>query len=168
MGMLACYMEADAILLARMKQMNNEQILNQLEEMEGQEEREVCDIDEMWDGLHCLLTGHPASQAEEGNPLSEAVVGSTLLGSREEGDYVACVEPQRAAEIARALDEMDMEKLEKSFSVRRFAKLEIYPDIWVKEDAEDLLEELLAAFQELRYLYRVAARKGAGVVVSIF
>lgn len=166
MGMTACYMTADRELLERLKKMDGEELLDELEEAC---ESDIFDMDKLWDGLHCLLTGTPASSGPvEGDMLSEAVVGTTLFLDGEDADYIAYIKPDRLKQIAEALSHVDAECLTASFSPEDFTKKEVYPDIWNKEDKEELKEELKEAFEGLKSWYENAAELNKGIVVSIY
>lgn len=166
MGMTACYMTTDSELLERLKKMDGEELLDELEEAR---EQDVFDMDKLWDGLHCLLTGTPASSdPAKGDMLSEAVVGTTLFSDDEDADYIAYIMPDRLKQIVEALSCVDIECLTGSFSPEDFTKKEVYPDIWNKEDKEELKEELKEAFEGLKSWYENAAELNKGIIVSIY
>ena len=91
MGMYLSYKEADSASIERMiarcgEESPKEDPLsgcgNSLPEepevyilSEVEAKGEVCYLDKMWDGLHCLLTGTGACSPVSENLLSEAVVG---------------------------------------------------------------------------------------------
>lgn len=167
MGMLACYMEADKTLLDQFKDMDNDKLGEELSGLEENGELEVCDIDKMWDGLHYLLTGVSADTPIENNLLSQAVVGERMFIDDEQADFIAYISPNRISEIFNAMNLVDFEKLRTSFSVKDFAKKEIYPNIWMNENSNSLFEELINAFNELKKFYCSVNDKGLGVIVTI-
>ena len=164
MGMIACYMEVDLSTLERLKNLDTEEVFEEIEELE--EDMNVADLDKMWDGLHCLLTKESASDLIEGNALSEAIVGTTKFDD-EGDDFITYIEPARVCEIVKVLNEIDIQSLCSSFDPEYFAKKEIYPDIWMRDDKDELIGELTFAFEELAQFYNGVAEHNNAVVVSI-
>ena len=111
--------------------------------------------------LHLALTG--ADDFIGGNPLSEAVIGSVLLGADDEDDAfdasIFATPAARVAEIAAALDRADINAL----ITQHAAALQGYDR---QDDAAGLRARCQACFAELRAFYRQAADLGAGVMVS--
>lgn len=166
MGMMACYMEAEEVLLNRLNKDTGVNLFEELEKMEG--ETDSFQLDKMWDGLHFLLTGVSACSPIEGNLLSEAIVGTDTFPGSEDGDYIAFIYPDRVLEIAKELDRIKIEEVLPSFSPEAFAQKDIYPDIWLKEDKEALKEELGEYFEYMKEYYGQTAKKGKGIIVSIY
>ena len=111
--------------------------------------------------LHLALTG--ADDFIGGNPLSEAVIGSVLLGADDEDDAfdasIFATPAARVAEIAAVLDRADIDAL----IMQHTAVLQDYDR---QDDADGLRARCQACFAELRAFYRQAADLGAGVMVS--
>lgn len=166
MGMLANYMEADAELINKMKGMTAEDIFELVEELEDEGELLIAELGKMWDGLHFLLTGVSASKPIEDDLISEAIVGECAFDGEDE--YIAYIYPDRLKKIYNALQEVDIDRLKEKFSPEKFAEKEIYPDIWVNDDKERLLEELLEAFECIKTFYGELVLKNKGVIVSIY
>lgn len=164
--MNANYMEADAELINKMKGMASEEIFEFVEELEDEGELLVADIEKMWDGLHFLLTGVSASEPIENDLISEAIVGECAFDG--EDDYIAYIYPDRLKKIYNALQEVDIDRLKEKFSPEEFAEKEIYPNIWVKDDKEELFEELLEAFECIKAFYGELVSGNKGVIVSIY
>lgn len=163
MGMLGVYMLADEETMSRLTK--DEDFVEAIEEYGEEETTESYDIDKMWDGLHFLLTGVPAQEPIEGNPLSDAVAGTHVFDCE---DFIAYSSPDDVARIVAALDEVDIEALVRDMDVVNFHKAEVYPDIWIKEYEELLRNELLTAFNELKAFYHRAKELNTGVLSSIY
>lgn len=163
MGMLGVYMLADEDTINRLT--DDEDLTEAVEEYGEEESTESYDIDKMWDGLHFLLTGVTAQEPVEGNPLSEAVVGTHVFDCE---DFIAYSAPDDVARITAALNEVDIEALTQAMDVEKFHKAELYPNIWVKKNEELLKKELLTAFNELKAFYLKAKERNTGVLVSIY
>lgn len=167
MGMTVCYTQVTPTLLNTLREIDDpEEMLEKLESLE--EEVECCYLDKMWDGLHCFLTGASASTPIENNPLSEAVLGKETFFEDEEADYMAYLMPEDVKKAAKAINEVKLEASKADFSPQDFHEKGIYPDIWLKEDRDSLLEELVENFNGLKEFYRASAENGKGIIISIY
>lgn len=164
MGMIACYMEADEALIEKMKKMDAEELAEILEDLEDEGELDIYDMDKMWDGLHCLLTGNSAGSPIDGNHLSECINGEVTFS---DDDFIAYTSTKRLKEILKEMEKVDVKKLRSSFSCKEFEKKEIYPSIWDKENEDELFEELISSFEDLKEFYKKTCDKNYGVIVSI-
>lgn len=167
MGMRACYQVADQAKIKEMTAMSAEEIFDEIEELQETEDA-VLDIDKLWDGLHFLLTEVTASEPIEGNPLSEAVVGVKMFSEDNDADYIAYTLPERVPAILNALKSFDIEKAVADFNPKEFAKNDIYPNIWLRDDKAELQAELAECFSALKDFYEQAAQEEKGVIVSIY
>lgn len=165
MGMIACYMEIDLSILDKLKSLDSDELFEEIEELE--EDMNVTDLDKMWDGLHCLLTKESAGDPIEGNALSEAIVGVAKFDD-DSDDFITYIEPARVQEIAKALNELDITSLSSTFNPEYFAEKDIYPNIWIRDDKDELVEELTFAFEELKQFYNGVSERNNAVVVSIY
>lgn len=126
----------------------------------------LLDLDKMWDALHFVLTGVSASEPIKGNRLSEAVLG--ISPSEEVEEYVAYTEKSRIKDIVLALDNFDIEKAMESFSMEKCKKANIYPNIWDYEgESEEIEEELMDCFQNMKDFYRKILEVNGNVLVTI-
>lgn len=167
MGMTVCYTQVTPTLLNTLREIDDpEKMLEELESLE--EEVECCYLDKMWDGLHCFLTGASASTPIENNPLSEAVLGKETFFEDEEADYMAYLMPEDVKKAAKALDVVELESSKAAFSPQEYHEKGIYPNIWLQEDHDSLLEELVENFEGLKEFYRTTAENGKGIIISIY
>lgn len=126
----------------------------------------LLDLDKMWDALHFLLTGASASEPIKDNRLSEAVLG--ISPSEEVEEYVAYTEKSRIKDIVLALDNFDIEKAMESFSMEECKKANIYPNIWdYEEESEEIEEELMDYFQNMKDFYKKILEAKGNVLVTI-
>lgn len=124
------------------------------------------DLDKMWDALHFVLTGASASEPIKDNRLSEAVLG--ISPSEEVEEYVAYTEKSRIKDIVLALDNFDIEKAMESFSMEKCKKANIYPNIWdYEEESEEIEEELMDYFQNMKDFYRKILEAKGNVLITI-
>ena len=167
MGMSACYQMTDDNVINDLLEKTDEDIFETIEELQETEE-DVLDIDKLWDGLHFLLTNVSATEPLEGNPLSEAIVGVTNFSDDEDADFITYILQERVPTILNELKDFDIECAIEEFQPKKFAENDIYPNIWMNEDKEELQEELKECFFELLEFYENAADMGKAVIVSIY
>jgi hypothetical protein len=119
-------------------------------------------LEKSWHGLHYLLTG----EVWEGNgPLGFLLAGGEHLDGDEESG-VRWFEPRDVAKIDSALAAVTDDVLWSRFDAAEMEAQEIYPGIW-DEDEDELKDEYLMYFAELKKVVRAAATAGQGLIVSI-
>lgn len=170
MGMIANYELLSDEQLEELKNFDPAQFEENLEIMEEWNSEADCllDIDKMWDVLHFVLTGADSSEPEEKNPLSEAVVGEVNV---ESPDYVAYTNKERIPLIVSALEKFDIEKAMRNFDVAACKRAELYPNIWDMEDEEELeelKEEIVDYFENMKDFYNSVLRNKGNVMVTIY
>jgi hypothetical protein len=129
-------------------------------------EGEVVDLDKAWHGLHYLLTG----TAWEGDPpLNFLVTGGHEVGDEEVGIGPArTFTPGETREIAAALAAVSDQELRARFAPAEMMRLEIYPEIWDRDPAEDdTLGYLMDCLQQLRETLPSLVARGFGMLVTI-
>ena len=126
----------------------------------------LLDLDKMWDALHFVLTGASSSEPIKNNPFSEAVVGVSSIEGVEE--FISYTEKSRVKDIVFALDHFDIEKAMENFSMKECRKANIYPDIWnYEEETDEIKEELMDYFQNLKDFYKKILEVNGNVMVTI-
>ena len=108
MGMIANYQQTTDKKLNELK--SHEEMFEDIEELQENENLDLCDIDKMWDALHFLLTGKSASEPIENDLISEAIVGQFNISGEEIEEYISGTRADRVKEIAVALQKVDFEK----------------------------------------------------------
>ena len=127
----------------------------------------LLDIDKMWDALHFILTGVSCIEPIKNNPLSEAVVGVFSIDGIEE--YISYIEKSRIKDIVFALDNFDIEKALKIFSMKECKEAELYPDIWdYEEETNEIKEEIMDYFQNMKDFYKQVLEEDGNVLVTIY
>ena len=130
------------------------------------EDELLLDIDKMWDVLHFVLTGVSTDHRIADNPLSQAVLGITAV--EELSDYLAYTEHDKLADIVAALEQFDMEEALESFDMAACKEAELYPDIWdYDEEEEEIKDELLHDFEQMKHFYKQVLDANGNVLVSI-
>ncbi len=163
MGMIANYQSTTDTELEKFK------CLDDVEEAQENEDLEICDIGKMWDALHFLMTGKPASVPVEGDLISEAILGQFNISGEDVEEFISGTRSNRVKEIAKALQKIDFEKYIDKFNMRNFAKNDIYPNIWEYDDeVDEIKDDLRDSFESLRKFYEKMAEQESAVLVSIY
>lgn len=119
-------------------------------------------LEKAWHGLHYLLTG----EAWEGDgPLAFLLSGGEQLGDDEESP-VRWFTPDETILIHQSLSAVTDHELWSRFNPEEMEEQGIYPGIW-DEAEEDLQEEYLTYFHELKEVVESATRSGGGLVITI-
>jgi hypothetical protein len=133
-----------------------------LEDGEG----EALDLDKAWQGVHYLLT----RTAWEGDPpLNFLLAGGREVGDEEIGIGPArTFTPEETRAIAAALRSVSDQDLRARFNPEDMMRLEIYPEIWDRDAAEDdTLGYLMENVRPLRTTLDRLAADGYGMMVTI-
>lgn len=127
----------------------------------------LLDIDKMWDVLHFVFTGIDSAKPIENDPLSEAVVGVSSIDDI--GEFIAYTGKTRVAEIVSALESFDINKALETFSMKECKKANLYPNIWdYEEEADDVKEEIVHYFREMKDFYQKILEVTGNVLVTIY
>ena len=165
MGLIANYTCVSDANLKELKGLGSseEDLFETVEECSDEDEF-LLDIDKMWDALHFVLTGVGADHRIDDNPLSQAVLGVTLIKNLSE--YMAYTEHSQIADIVAALEQFDMEQALESFDMKACKEAELYPNIWdYDEEEEEIIDELLHDFEQMKVFYKkVLDTKGHAIV----
>lgn len=168
MGIIANYKYLSDKNLKELKAFYSEEneTFEETEEQNGDVEI-LLDLDKMWDALHFVLTGASSSEPIKNNPFSEAVVGVSSIEGVEE--FISYTEKSRVKDIVFALDHFDIEKAMENFSMKECKKANIYPDIWnYEEETDEIKEELMDYFQNLKDFYKKILEVNGNVMVTIY
>ena len=168
MGIIANYQYLSDTNLQELKSFYAEEddIFEEVEDWNDEAEI-LLDIDKMWDALHFVLTGVSCIEPIKNNPLSEAVVGVFSIDGIEE--YISYIEKSRIKDIVFALDNFDIEKALKTFSMKECKEAELYPDIWdYEEETDEIKEEIMGYFQNMKDFYKQVLEEDGNVLVTIY
>jgi len=126
----------------------------------GQSDSHAVSLEKAWHGLHFLLTG-TAMEGEQ--PLNFLLLGGEPIGADESTRRLS---PEAVREVQLALSSISDEQLWNRFDSELMTSEGIYPEIW-DEPEEDLKQEYLMYFHELKRLIAEAATAGNAVLISI-
>lgn len=167
MGMIANYQYLPDNELEQIKALSNqEDDLLDFAEDSADTHDIIIDIDKMWDALLFVMTGFSSSEFLDDNPLREAVLGVTPL--EDVSEYIAYTEKSRIAAISQALEEFDMDKALKDFSIEACKKADLYPNIWdYLEEEEEIKDDILTCFVNMKEFYKNILELNGNVLVTI-
>lgn len=167
MGMIANYQYLPDNELEQIKALSNqEDDLLDFAEDSADTHDIIIDIDKMWDALLFVMTGFSSSEFLDDNPLREAVLGVTPL--EDVSEYMAYTEKSRIAAISQALEEFDMDKALKDFSMEACKKADLYPNIWdYLEEEEEIKDDILTCFVNMKEFYKNILELNGNVLVTI-
>ena len=167
MGMIANYQYLPDNELEQIKALSNqEDDLLDFAEDSADTHDIIIDIDKMWDALLFVMTGFSSSEFLDDNTLREAVLGVTHL--EDVSEYIAYTEKSRIAAISQALEEFDMDKALKDFSMEACKKADLYPDIWdYLEEEEEIKDDILTCFVNMKEFYKNILELIGNVLVTI-
>ena len=167
MGMIANYQYLPDKELEQIKDLSNqEDDLLDFAEDSADTHDILLDIDKMWDALVFVLTGFSSSEFLDDNPLREAVLGVTPL--EDVSEYIAYTEKSRIAAISQALEEFDMDKALKDFSMETCKKAYLYPDIWdYLEEDDEIKDDIRISFENMKKFYKQILSLEGNVLVTI-
>ncbi|WP_462128993.1 YfbM family protein [Streptococcus parasanguinis] len=167
MGMIANYQYLPDNELEQIKALSNqEDDLLDFAEDSADTHDIIIDIDKMWDALLFVMTGFSSSEFLDDNPLREAVLGVTPL--EDVSEYIAYTEKSRIAAISQALEEFDMDKALKDFSMEACKKTDLYPNIWdYLEEEEEIKDDILTCFVNMKEFYKNILELNGNVLVTI-
>jgi hypothetical protein len=129
-------------------------------------EGEMLELDKAWHGIHYLLTG----TAWEGDPpLNFLLVGGREVGDEEIGYSVPrTLTPAESRDVAVALAALSDDQLRARFAPDDMMRLEIYPEIWDRNPAEDdTLGYLMAHVEQLRSALPGVVARWHGMLVTL-
>lgn len=119
-------------------------------------------LEKAWHGLHYLLTGQ-AWMAE--GPLAFLLVGGEELGE-DEDTPARWFTREASLVIHKALSQISDELLWSRYDADQMTEQGIYPVIW-DEDEEELKEEYLSYFHQLKQVVAAAVESGQGLLVEL-
>ena len=165
MGMLGVYMMVEQNTLDKLKELDGDDLVEELDELE--ETNEIYNIDKLWDGLHFLLTGVSANSPIEGNKLSEAIVGVNNFETDEE-TFISYIKKDELPEIYNAMKNINIKELEEKFDPKILKRKKIYPNIWETDKKDELFKELINEHNGLLEFYKKAVEKNINIIFSVF
>jgi len=163
MSMIGSFMELTPSRLATLLDSSDE-IEGLLFDDEAEGRIAQFDVDKAWHGMHFLLTGK--SWGGDG-PEAMAVLGGEPVGEDLGYGPARYVTPAQVAEIAKSLEAISRDQLQRRFVPAELEKAEIYPQGTWEDEGLEAFEYLMQGFEELVSFYRQAAANGNAVLLYL-
>ena len=167
MGIIANYKYLSDENLNKLKSLygKEDEVFEKVEDC-NEEDKILLDIDKMWDALVFVMTGFSSSEFMDDEPLREAVLG--VIPLEDVSEYIAYTEKSRIAAISQALEEFDMDKALKDFSMEACKKADLYPDIWdYLEEEDEIKDDIRISFENMKKFYKQILSLEGNVLVTI-
>ena len=120
-------------------------------------------LEKAWHGLHYLLTG---SAAEGGLPLGFLLEGGEEVGDDDGYGPPRIFSPEEVEQIDTALAAVSDDALWSRFDPDEMSSEGVYPECW-DEDEDELREEYLSYFHEMKKVVKNARTSGKSLLVSL-
>ncbi|MDR1051217.1 MAG: YfbM family protein [Deltaproteobacteria bacterium] len=164
MALLGTYMMIDSEDLETLMELEADELAEEMDILAG--ESDTHSIGALWDGLHFVLTGKSASDADMTRCLSKAVLGGAVLVNTEEALVAYNLQDELQA-VLGALEKVDTDALRRGFDPLALAAANVYPDIWTTEDREKNLDNLVGELGGLVAFYRRTIAKKMNLIFSL-
>jgi hypothetical protein len=136
-------------------------------ELSEEAQGEYLDLDKAWHGLHYLLTG-TAWGGEA--PLNSLLLGGEQVGDEEEHDVgygpARILLPPQVDAFSQVLDTVNSAEILKSFNPTEMTKLDIYPNVWDREE-EELEKWMQDSITDLKNFLQRAVAQQQAVIIAI-
>ncbi|HWG42266.1 MAG TPA: YfbM family protein [Gemmataceae bacterium] len=120
-------------------------------------------LEKAWHGLHFLLTG---SAGESDVPLGFLLEGGQEVGEDDGYGAPRLFQPGEVQQINAALAPISDDELWSRFDPELMEAESIYPCIWDEEE-DELRDEYLTYFHELKQVVAQAGEGGMGLLVTL-
>lgn len=135
-------------------------------------ERKNIDLDKSWWAIHFLLTGDPTGGEKpycylmEGGPSLYTEERNCFDWFDELGTMPRVLGSGDVTEFSRALELITESDFRNRFNADDLAKHEVYPNIWDRNDPQDL-EYLVCHFNSLKAILKEFTENGSGAFLFI-
>lgn len=162
MSMIVQWDSADAATAERVRSMNADAFIEWLEDADG---RISFDVDKAWHAVHFTLAGDAWNV--------DGAVGQIVLGGEpfsEEIGYgpARWLAPEAVTAAAQEMAGLPPDDFAARLNFGSMVEHDIYPQIWDRDPgAEQLVEFVVAGYEEIRNRFTEAATTGQGFVISL-
>ena len=162
MGMVCCYFQADDIMVHKIKQGENMNLMLDPENKDSQ-----CCIDKAWHAIHYTLTGE-AWEVSQDNILSQLVLGGVPVNDEDMGyGPMRLLDKSIVSQIAEALEEWDETAFREKFNSQAMEENEVY-SVMEEENEEPFFQYVWASMDALKAFFKDAARKNQNMLTLIY
>ncbi|WOO86487.1 DUF1877 family protein [Mollicutes bacterium LVI A0039] len=178
MGRYASYYAVQNDVIEQISKLTDEEVVDFL--VEDFTSSDYVEIDKMWDGLHFLLANAHnlegtekkrsllqmfSSKKTKNNLVEPAIFGEKTIYP---DPVVAITDSELVSKIAALFETIDINGVLDGYDGKAFEEADIYPVvIWTREDANDIKQDLLEAFNTLKNFYVAASNRNDSVIVYL-
>ena len=167
MSFQANYFIIDDFLLKKLCSLKNDALYEKIEYMlDNDDLYPFCDIDNIYQGLYFLISSKTEPIYDKTNFIDYAksvfIFGDISLKTDE---FISYIKKEDVETIIKEIDKINFNQL--IFEPKVFDKNKIYPNIWLKEDKDLLLEELEMAFDQLKAFFKRAKKENKNILITI-
>lgn len=141
-----------------------EELLNTIQELDHPE---LLNVDQSWDGITFLLTGNGLNESNH-HPLRHLWISiheplappSDLLPQGLQVLY-----PDEVQNLSDLLSQALARDPLQAYDAKKMNELNIFPNIWLQDEEEDLPTYLIEYLEELNNFYFIAAELGQAIII---
>lgn len=129
-----------------------------------EEDPNLVDIDQSWDGIVFLLTGN--SFENNTHPLANVLFSTQVIDEEQDlgygpGQYVKA---KQVKELHEQLSNISTDALKKNFDAGKMKEAGVFPDVW---DNPDTVDYLIEYFETIKEVYALAAKNDEAIITFI-
>lgn len=129
-----------------------------------EEDPNLVDIDQSWDGIVFLLTGN--SFENNTHPLAKLLFSGQVIDEEQDLGYgpAQYVTTEQVKELNKQLSNISTDALKKNFDAKKMKELNVFPDVW---DNPDTIDYLIGYFETVRDVYALADKNDEAIITFI-
>ncbi|MEJ8843860.1 YfbM family protein [Lacibacter sp. H375] len=129
-----------------------------------EEDPNLVDIDQSWDGIVFLLTGN--SFENNTHPLANVLFSDQVIDEEQDlgygpGQYLTA---EQVKELHAQIATISTEELKKRFDAGKMKEVGVFPDVW---DNPDTVDYLIEYFETIKEVYALAAKNHEALITFI-
>lgn len=129
-----------------------------------EEDPNLVDIDQSWDGIVFLLTGN--SFENNTHPLANVLFSNQVIDEEQDlgygpGQYLTA---EQVKELHEQIATISTDELKKRFDAGKMKEAGVFPDVW---DNPDTVDYLIEYFETIRDVYALAAKNDEAIITFI-
>ncbi|HLP39511.1 YfbM family protein [Lacibacter sp.] len=129
-----------------------------------EEDPNLVDIDQSWDGIVFLLTGH--SFENNTDPLAKVLFSDQVIDEEQDlgygpGQYVTA---EQVKELHEQIATISTDELKKRFDAGKMKEAGVFPDVW---DNPDTVDYLIEYFETIKEVYALATKNDEAIITFI-
>lgn len=129
-----------------------------------EEDPNLVDIDQSWDGIVFLLTGN--SFENNTHPLAKVLFSDKVIDEEQDlgygpGQYLTA---EQVKELHEQIATISTDELKKRFDAGKMKEAGVFPDVW---DNPDTVDYLIEYFETIKEVYALAAKNDEAIITFI-